>query len=55
MTVNKKVDISPFLAVGFEKLFYGQMKNYLNKLTAIGWKSLDITCKNEFSYFYELD
>ena len=43
----KKADISLGLAVGFEKLFYGQMKNYLDELKMIWWNSLDITCRNE--------
>ena len=45
MTVNEKGGaISPILAVGFKKLFYG-MQNYLDKLKMRGWSSLDITCK----------
>ena len=37
--------------MGFEKFFYGQMQNYLDKLKMIEWNSLDITCKNEWAIF----
>ena len=47
MIRNKKVAISPVLAVSFEKFFYDQMQNYLDKLKMIEWNSLDTTCKNE--------
>ena len=47
LAANKKAAISLVLAVGFEKLFYGQTYNYLDKLKMIEWNSLDITCKNE--------
>ena len=45
MTVTKKGAISLVLAVGFEKVFHGQMQNYLDKLKVIGWNSLGITLK----------
>ena len=47
----KKAAISPVLAVGFERFFYGQMQNFLDKLNMIGQDSLDITCKNEWAIF----
>ena len=47
MTAAEKAAISPVLAVGFDKFFYGQMWKYLSKLEMIGLNSLDITRKNE--------
>ena len=51
MTANKKAVISPVLAVGFDKFFYGQMQNYLDKLKMMCWNSLDNTRKNEWAIF----
>ena len=39
MNVNKKTAIPAVSAVGFEKFFYGQMQNYLDKLKMIEWNS----------------
>ena len=48
MTANKKAAISPVLAVGFEKFFYGQTQNYAElrrQAEMIRWNSLTLHIK----------